>query len=153
MAASAAAVTAVWALSGWSSTLWSTSYRTLRGPAGLRTPSGCNACQHLLVLDGPLDGLDGFLDVDEGLTHPFRLATLVCLRQCIRNVATLLYPHGPGPQSAFECAHFLEPCGHFLRALLCRCGPSLRLGNAPRLILLSKHCRAASGRARAAPSF
>ena len=43
------------------------------------------------MLDGPLHGLDRVLEVDEDFTHPFRLAALVCLRQCIRNVATLLY--------------------------------------------------------------
>ena len=47
--------------------------------------------QVFFVFDCPLDGLDGVLDVDEGLTHPFRLAALVRLRQCIRNVATLFY--------------------------------------------------------------
>jgi hypothetical protein len=34
----------------------------------------------------------------------FRLTALVCLRQRIRNVTTLL-PHGPEQHSAFECAH------------------------------------------------
>jgi hypothetical protein len=42
-----------------------------------------------------LDGLDGALDNDGGLTHPFRLAALVWLRQCIRKVATLLYLTSP----------------------------------------------------------
>ena len=54
-----------------------------------------------VVLDGPLDGVDRVLEVDEDFTHPFRLTALVCLRQCIRNVATLFYLTVPGGNQLF----------------------------------------------------
>jgi hypothetical protein len=47
--------------------------------------------QVFFVFDCALDGVDGVLDDDESLTHPFRLAALVWLRQCIRKIATLFY--------------------------------------------------------------
>jgi hypothetical protein len=65
-------------------------------------------------LDGPLDGLDCVLQVDEDFTHPFRLSALVCLRQCIRNVATLLYLTVPTRNQLSNRSFFLSQSGHLL---------------------------------------
>jgi hypothetical protein len=62
------------------------------------------ARQHLLVLDGPL----------HGFAHPFRLSALVCLRQRIRNVATLLYLTVPSANQLSNVLIFFSQSGHLL---------------------------------------
>jgi hypothetical protein len=45
--------------------------------------------QHLLVLDGTLDGFNHVLDFDEALTQVFRVSAIVFFRQSFRDVASV----------------------------------------------------------------
>jgi hypothetical protein len=84
-----------------------------------------SARQDLLVLDGPLDGFDRVLEIDEDFTHPFRLTALVCLCQCISNVAALFYLTVPASNQLSNVVIFLTIAVISLKPCFGPCEPRL----------------------------